>query len=338
MCLAIYKPSNITISKDRLESGFDSNPHGAGFAYNSPNGLVVEKGFFDFKDFYEAISKQEQNQMLIHFRWATHGEKNQFNCHPWKIEHKSWSLAVIHNGILQIESSQEMSDTGHFVHGWLEPLLKRHSRNIWKDHVFKSIAESFIGDYNKMVLMDSDGNWTIYNEEKGHWDGGSWYSNSDYKPKAWEWADREGNWEWSTSGYRLRKVAEQSGCCPGVRVVTGDGMVSSGSARAAAEAALGLSTSVACRKLTPAEEDLLDELEKQKELELARAGGETQANTTDQGPEEEEEEDEQAELLEDYLGELEEEDQGLWRIAVKEIEDYEARGFSREEAMRMVLV
>lgn len=177
MCLAIFKPENKQIKKRYLEAGFNGNSDGAGFAYIKDKRIVIEKGFFNFAEFWVAYEKiDKRSPMLIHFRWATHGKKDAQNCHPFEL--LAGRGAMIHNGILPYESTATKSDTACFVDGVLDPLL---TANPYDDKHIKYLIENAIGDSNKIACLFSDGNHVIYNEKKGEWHKGSWFSNSGYR-------------------------------------------------------------------------------------------------------------------------------------------------------------
>jgi hypothetical protein len=180
MCLAIYKPAGKSIPTEHLEEGFLSNPHGAGFSYAINGELHSQKGFFKFNNFLKAYEKAVTKDAvaLVHFRYATHGEQNEFNCHPWPACGGEYS--VIHNGILNIQSTKEKSDTGHFVDEVLTPMLEKVASP--DDPALRFLVESTIGSGNKILVMDVAGKVTIYNEKSGTWDEGIWYSNCGYLP------------------------------------------------------------------------------------------------------------------------------------------------------------
>lgn len=179
MCLAIYKPANQVVPTDHLEEGFISNPHGAGFAYVIEGRIETRKGFFTFKEFLAAYEESvtKETPALIHFRFATHGKRNEFNCHPWDV--CGGEYVAIHNGILDIQSTEEMSDTGHFMDLVLTPALECFADPAHP--AIKYLVEQAIGSGNKIVLMGISGEAVIYNEDAGTWDEGVWYSNCGYK-------------------------------------------------------------------------------------------------------------------------------------------------------------
>ena len=184
MCLAIYKPKGVTISKSYLHNGFSENRDGAGFAFANRGRVEAYKGFTSFRDFWQAIKPlQGKHSMLIHFRLATHGDKSDSNVHPILINHGR--VAVIHNGMLQIKTTGSDSDTVTFARQVLQPCFERFN---WKDATLKYLVETSIGAYNKIACLNHKGDAVIYNEQSGHWHKGAWYSNNGY----------EGNKRWYT--------------------------------------------------------------------------------------------------------------------------------------------
>lgn len=181
MCLAIYKPSGKVIPKQNLKNGYRSNPHGAGFSYVDPSrGLVTEKGFFSFRSFWKAFKEVQDKQAVIHFRWATHGVRNDENCHPFEV-HKE--MVMVHNGIINIpcDLNAKRSDTWHFVERYAKPFEAALPGALHSNDALKKL----IGEYvtgSKLVFLSADGRHTIIHEDAGIWDDGVWYSNYGYEP------------------------------------------------------------------------------------------------------------------------------------------------------------
>lgn len=164
MCLAIFKPAKAVLSTEHLFNGYQSNSDGCGFVYCEDNKLHIVKGLFKFKEFLDLYREKEEFPMLIHFRWATHGNTNLINCHPFSM--CDGKFAMIHNGVIHIcQTIQELSDTGNFAKLVLEPLLKEGIHP--SKPSFRFLVENAIGNGNKIALMSSNGNVTIYNEDEG---------------------------------------------------------------------------------------------------------------------------------------------------------------------------
>ncbi len=215
MCLAIFKPANVEIKLSELESGFNANRDGAGFAYVEGGKIHIKKGYFKWDDFLKAYIPHEKKQMLIHFRLATHGAEDAFNCHPWPCA--DGKFAVIHNGILSYPSSAEKSDTGHFVDEVLDPILSKDPDMIRNVGVSWLIEES-IGTGNKIVILREDGKYNILNEKQGLWHEGAWFSNTCFRGYGHYWQQKGGlssvygqDDEWWEERYGQRASGNASG-------------------------------------------------------------------------------------------------------------------------------
>ena len=167
MCLAIYKPSKAVIPKEWLENGHEHNGDGCGFCYSEGGKLHVQKGMWSFDEFYKKYQEKEHLAMLIHFRFGTHGGKNVLNCHPFTI--CDGKYALIHNGVIPIECTiKELSDTGNFAKLVMEPMLSSGVHP--KKPSFFFLVEQAVGPGNKILLMDNNGEVTIYNEDAGEYE------------------------------------------------------------------------------------------------------------------------------------------------------------------------
>lgn len=182
MCIAIVKPGHKSMPKSVLMNCFDNNPHGAGYAYIEGGEVIIRKGFFEFEEFWEsfnAIQSVSIHPMLIHFRVATFGVINKFNCHPWTINER---FAMIHNGTIEKFSywQANVSDTGHFTHNVLRPMFEKNE-SLHREKFAHILFEQAIGT-GKIAILGADGEVTIYNEKLGYWIGGIWFSNTSFYP------------------------------------------------------------------------------------------------------------------------------------------------------------
>ena len=185
MCLAIYKPKGVEIPKKNLKRGFEENDHGCGFAYAIHGRIEIAKGFKSFGEFWDSVKPlQPRYPMLIHFRLATHGDRTPANMHPFSV--CKGKFAVIHNGIINIKTEGNKSDTATFCSQVLEPMYRKHYMD---DSGLKYLIETSIGSGNKIAVLRCDGRHMIYNESSGHWHKGAWYSNDSYKETSRKWSN-----------------------------------------------------------------------------------------------------------------------------------------------------
>lgn len=184
MCLAIMN-LNDTIPYQYLSNAWDNNSDGGGLLFITKGELQVFKSF-DKKAFiktYMDIRKRNKNPMLIHFRIATSGFKGKKNLHPFMV---SRNLGFIHNGIISGLGDKDHSDTYEFCE-----ILKKLPNFIY-DKDFNKLIMTAIGS-SKLAFLDNYGNYTIFNEKLGIWDGSNWYSNTTHKYvyTAWKAYDKE---------------------------------------------------------------------------------------------------------------------------------------------------
>lgn len=178
MCLAIYKPAYAHVSRKTFMRAWSNNPDGAGFAYVANGALVVVKstdGARAFWKLYRAAVEgpAKKSNVVIHFRYATHGAKTVENVHPFLIH--SGALAVVHNGILDCDppNGDTRSDTAYFCDTVLETL----GAGFHRADAVCSVLGSLIGGRNKLILMDTTGYARIVNSAAGLWENHIWYSN-----------------------------------------------------------------------------------------------------------------------------------------------------------------
>jgi hypothetical protein len=185
MCQAIVKPSGVIIRKRHLETSFRDNPHGAGYAYREKDGTVwYSKGFTSFKKFWLDYRKVQACEAIIHFRWATHGAKDDLNTHPFVVGNDA---ALIHNGILSDflpSITDTRSDTRVFVEDFLNPTITRSglgTAEFLASPITKSFLEKMIGS-SKLAAISTAGSH-IFNEKLGEWYEGAWYSAGKPVPR-----------------------------------------------------------------------------------------------------------------------------------------------------------
>ena len=186
MCLLVVCNPNSTPSKDELTTGACKNPHGFGFAIDTGSGIISERSMSAKKSIARFLELREQypnGYAMWHARYATHGVKNELNCHPFKVagEHDTY---LAHNGMLDIyiPKGDKRSDTRILA----EELLPRLGgvSALDDDYVYDMLGAWSKGSKIAVMTNDPSAQYKIYiiNESAGSWDDkGIWWSNNSHK-------------------------------------------------------------------------------------------------------------------------------------------------------------
>ncbi len=185
MCIVIVKRASAKHpTDDVIKRCWQGNPHGAGVAYASKDGVVIDKGHMTVEALIEALAVVREvphSWYLVHFRIATHGSRGPENTHPfWTTKDK---VAIAHNGILPCSSlmaaMQGRSDTNAFAEDFLSLLPDGWVTNKFLGHV----VEEYMGSGNKIAMIDEKDVYVLnkagWNEDK---ETGLVYSNYSWKP------------------------------------------------------------------------------------------------------------------------------------------------------------
>lgn len=210
MCIGIVKPSKAALpSIDTLENCFDNNPDGAGFMYLD-NGLIhIKKGYMTWKRFKKAYSKmnfRDEDIIVYHFRIATAGKIDEHTCHPFPVSTSVEKLratdiltdyAVVHNGIIHIETPKDLSDTQVFIKDILAPL----QTSIFHEKHLMSLVQLSTKD-SKLALWHIEHSVIL----TGKWieDEGIYYSNTSYKESIfsqYQWLSDDYSFKHNKKGY-----------------------------------------------------------------------------------------------------------------------------------------
>ena len=182
MCLIVFKPKGVKWDFDALENGFWENPDGAGIMYQTKGGVRIEKGFTDPEVLIQLLEESPQLvnvNVVVHFRYATHGTVGVANCHPFPVAREVGEeystlvdIGIAHNGIIPgMRADTEKSDTVQYIENTLSGM---------KDKLFyKRTAKKLIKEtFSKFAIMDKNRVNLIGEFIE---DSGLYYSNEAYK-------------------------------------------------------------------------------------------------------------------------------------------------------------
>lgn len=165
MCVICIVPAGHQLpSRSELLDMHYQNPHGMGFVSKS----LHYKGM-NFEKFYNRLQFVPKDEdIIIHFRYATHGRVCVENCHPFK----RGNIWFAHNGILDIAPRNGMTDSETAFRDILYPVIKDHGVESFET---KITIEEIIG-YSKFAILDEDGKAHMFGHyEKVH---DRYYSNT----------------------------------------------------------------------------------------------------------------------------------------------------------------
>jgi len=185
MCLLVVCEPNSTPQREELHTGACKNPHGFGFAIIADGKIISERSMSAKKSinrFLELRAQYPNSYAMWHARYATHGVKNEQNCHPFKVGDSDLTY-LAHNGMLDITPAKDdkRSDTRIFAEDWL-PMLG--GVKALDNPVMLELLSGW-ADYNKICVLtvDPEAGYCMYliNEHLGKWVDGIWWSNDGYK-------------------------------------------------------------------------------------------------------------------------------------------------------------
>jgi len=185
MCLLTVCEPHHTPTREQLTTASCKNPHGFGYAIVADGKIISNKGMSAKKIINEFLAMREKypdGYAMWHARLATHGVKNEGNCHPFQVG-ESDLIYLGHNGILDIEPAEgdKRSDTRIFAEDWLPSVGVESLDNPYMLDFISSWAYG-----SKICILSADPRlqYQMYliNESAGKWVDGIWWSNEGYKP------------------------------------------------------------------------------------------------------------------------------------------------------------
>jgi len=185
VCIIIVKPAGKAVTKKQLHNAWDNNDDGAGFVYARDGKLVIHKELHSFRKFWKAYHQNclDNENVLLHFRIMSSGYHDIQNVHPFLIDENH---ALVHNGVLscvKVPLDSDINDTQVFIEEFLRCMVDSGTGGPvdWvNNELAADYAEAVIGKWNKMAVINSNGDVNIWNESEGHWADGCWFSNYTY--------------------------------------------------------------------------------------------------------------------------------------------------------------
>jgi len=174
MCLLFMKPRGVKYDHDftvsAINSGIQSNRDGIGGAYRNTttNKLYLKKGFYprskdDFFAWLEKINPHVDDELMVHLRYGTAGNKSTYNQHPYILGEKAWVPQQAAEPNLTLED--ELTSGGVFAHngGFYDSEYRLDNPNLsdtynWGLTYFKTkkdIQDLIDGGYESLVANNT---------------------------------------------------------------------------------------------------------------------------------------------------------------------------------------
>jgi predicted glutamine amidotransferase len=202
MCVIVIKPANFSLSESDVEDMFFQNSDGLGVMYHDPDTQTVQvrRALPTAKNVWPTYQRlvPHDKEVVIHFRFATHGAASKKNTHPFEVTD---GLYLCHNGVLSTSSLNlkcgKGTDTTAYIRQYIKPMLALAANPFELAHSpeFRAVIGEHIG-HNKFVSLSADGRLSVVNQHLGkfitrdktrlwvsntNWERMSWY---EMKPKA----------------------------------------------------------------------------------------------------------------------------------------------------------
>lgn len=167
MCVIICVPKGVELPPiEVLQAAFKRNPDGCGFVSATRHYKSLH-----FRAFYRHLIKRDINEnVIIHFRYATHGSVRLGNCHPF-YRGRCWFM---HNGVLPIASENDKTDSQICFNRYIYPKIKKYgygsTEHLEEMKYWTSRGSKFAMMHNGEMIMS--GNFILKN--------GCYFSNLNF--------------------------------------------------------------------------------------------------------------------------------------------------------------
>lgn len=143
MCVIIYVPKGVELpSIEELKAACTRNHHGCGFVSESDNYKSLH-----FSTFMRRLAKRRIDEnVIIHFRLATHGSVKVNNCHPFY----KGGFWFAHNGVLPIVSENDKTDSQICFERYIYPTIKKYG---WGSDKHIEVMKKWTAYGSKFAMM-----------------------------------------------------------------------------------------------------------------------------------------------------------------------------------------
>ncbi|WP_280463152.1 class II glutamine amidotransferase [Nocardia carnea] len=190
MCILTFIKPGITPDTDLLLRGALVNPDGHGYALHAGDQILTGHSLDApelIAEFTKLRTRHPDGPALFHSRLATHGVEDLSNCHPFAVGGDERTV-LAHNGILPKNVHPAKGDPRSDTRIAAEDFLPRRPFGSLDSWAGRERLERWLGR-DKLVLLTVDPTYKhpayIFNENRGHWVEGSWYSNDTYRWRLW---------------------------------------------------------------------------------------------------------------------------------------------------------
>lgn len=170
MCVIVLNPVGETISNSVIEQCWNRNKDGAGFAIPNPTTgkIRIYKELHNMDEFIRKYEKYVRNpkiedkfNILLHFRIKTHGDVNEENIHPFRLNN---GYVFAHNGtirkVMPDKYEGKESDTVLFK----KHILDKLEGNWIKNKSILLMMEEYING-SRLLFLSPKNDITILNED-----------------------------------------------------------------------------------------------------------------------------------------------------------------------------
>lgn len=152
MCVIIVKPAGEKLPTKRfLKMAATVNNDGCGYITSSGHlhkCISFEAFWRDFRE-----HARQEDDIILHFRWATHGSVRPGNCHPFHGMYNGRHVYFAHNGVLPIDSVDDKTDSQIFFEDYALPWLREFNG-------FTAVTDTFFEravNGNRFAFLDPSG-------------------------------------------------------------------------------------------------------------------------------------------------------------------------------------